>query len=262
MLLSNQTKLIGPPNVQRAPEAAKATTKRDFTPLLMAALGRPRPDLIKQIADLIMINSSSRLGNPQIGLGRDPAWGLLRRLLGARTPALPAPDPAAPARSAGAGRSVPAPSASDEKLTPPAPRAPEPAQNPSRAYEHIIQGAARRYGLDPHLVRAVVTAESDFDPNCVSPAGAMGLMQLMPQTAQDLGVEDPYDPVQNIEGGARYLSQMLKRFGGDVSKALAAYNWGPSNVESGGRLPSETRNYLKKVARFRSLYARGFKAVA
>jgi soluble lytic murein transglycosylase-like protein len=128
--------------------------------------------------------------------------------------------------------------------------------------DRIIQGAAARHGVDPHLVRAVVTAESDFNPRCVSSAGAKGLMQLMPDTAKDLGVSNPFDPAQNIEGGTRYLAQMLKRFDGDEKKALAAYNWGPSNVERSGNLPSETRTYLQRVSRYRGMYASGFSTKA
>ncbi len=123
-------------------------------------------------------------------------------------------------------------------------------------YETLIQRAASKYGVSPHLVKAVVTAESDFDAKAVSSAGAMGLMQLMPGTAKDLGVKNPFDPAQNIDGGTRYLAQMLERFGGDQKKALAAYNWGPGNVERGGSLPSETRNYLQKVGRYQQEYAR------
>ncbi len=125
-------------------------------------------------------------------------------------------------------------------------------------YDQLILDAAKRHGVDPTLVKAVVTAESDFDPNVVSQAGAQGLMQLMPGTAEDLGVEDVFDPAQNIEGGTKYLSWMLKRFDGDTSKALAAYNWGPANVDKGGSYPAETRNYLKKVTAFQGMYAGGF----
>ena len=129
-------------------------------------------------------------------------------------------------------------------------------------YDSLIKDAAQRHGVDPNLVKAVVTAESSFDPNVVSNAGAQGLMQLMPGTAEDLGVDDAFDPAQNIEGGTKYLSWMLNRFDGDVDKALAAYNWGPGNVERGGRYPAETRNYLKKVSSYREMYAQGFSASA
>jgi soluble lytic murein transglycosylase-like protein len=135
------------------------------------------------------------------------------------------------------------------------------AEQPGK-YDSLIKDAAERHGVDPNLVKAVVTAESSFDPSVVSNAGAQGLMQLMPGTAEDLGVNDPFDPAQNIEGGTKYLSWMLNRFDGDVNKALAAYNWGPGNVERGGRYPSETRNYLKKVGSYREMYAQGFSASA
>ena len=125
-------------------------------------------------------------------------------------------------------------------------------------YEALIKEAAERHGVDANLVKAVVTAESDFNPTVVSQAGAQGLMQLMPGTAQDMGVDDVFDPAQNIEGGTKYLSMMLQRFDGDESKALAAYNWGPGNVENGGSYPAETRNYLKKVSAYKDLYAKGF----
>jgi len=111
--------------------------------------------------------------------------------------------------------------------------------------------AAQRHGLDPALVLAVVSVESAFHPGAVSPKGARGLMQLMPPTAASLGVADPFDPVANLDGGARHLSALLVRYGGDLTKALAAYNAGERAVDRHGGVPpySETRAYVSKVLR-------------
>lgn len=112
-----------------------------------------------------------------------------------------------------------------------------------------ISAAAARHGVDPNLLTGLIRAESNFNPSATSPAGAQGLAQLMPGTAAGLGVTNPLDPVQSIDGGARYLRQQLDRFGGDPSKALAAYNAGPGAVERFGGVPpyEETQNYVRRV---------------
>jgi len=117
----------------------------------------------------------------------------------------------------------------------------------SSAYDHLIKEAARRHQVPEGLIKAVISVESNFDPRATSPAGAMGLMQLMPGTARDLGVRCAYNPKENIDGGTRYLRDLLDRYGGNVPMALAAYNWGPGNLERGGSLPRETRKYLASV---------------
>ncbi len=112
----------------------------------------------------------------------------------------------------------------------------------------FIRDAAAKYGLDSRLVSAVAEAESGGDQSEVSDAGAIGVMQLMPDTAAALGV-NPYDEQQNIEGGAHYLKQMLDTFGGDMKKAIAAYNAGPQAVKDYNGVPpyAETQNYVNKV---------------
>lgn len=112
----------------------------------------------------------------------------------------------------------------------------------------LFERAAARHGLDARLVEAVARVESGLDPRAVSPAGAVGLMQLMPETARAMGARDPLDPEQNVEAGARYLRELLDRFG-DLSLALAAYNAGPEAVERHGGLPPypETQAFVRRV---------------
>ena len=115
-------------------------------------------------------------------------------------------------------------------------------------FDYPISEAAAKYDLDPALIRAVIQVESNRNPEAVSPAGAQGLMQLMPKTAAAMGLNNPFDPAQNIEGGSRYLRQLLNRYQGNRRLALAAYNWGMGNLEKRPEaLPKETQQYLLKV---------------
>jgi soluble lytic murein transglycosylase-like protein len=116
-------------------------------------------------------------------------------------------------------------------------------------FNEIIDYAARKYNINSSIIKSVIKAESNFNPNAVSSAGAQGLMQLMPGTAKLLGVTDSFDPAQNIDGGVKYLRDMLDKFGGNLELALAAYNAGPGNVTKYGGIPpfTETQNYVKKI---------------
>jgi len=132
---------------------------------------------------------------------------------------------------------------------------PAKAQSPT-LFENIIKTASRRYGVEEGLIKAVIKMESNFNPTAVSRVGARGLMQLMPDTAAGLGVRNSFDPEQNIMAGTRFLRDMLDRYGGDLDSALAAYNWGPGNVDRsrGAFLPRETREYLVKVKKYYAQY--------
>jgi len=118
-----------------------------------------------------------------------------------------------------------------------------------KSYMPHIRAMGHKYMIDTRLIKAIIIAESCFDPKAVSPAGAQGLMQLMPETARSLGVSDPFDPWQNIEGGVSYLRMMLDQFNQNKELALAAYNAGPDVVKKYGRVPPyrETQRYVKKI---------------
>ena len=138
----------------------------------------------------------------------------------------------------------------------PAPTRPRRARAPARSdYDGLIGEVAAQYSLPPALLKAVIAAESGFDPRAVSPVGAQGLMQLMPETANALGVEDPWAPEQNVRGGSGYLRALLDRYG-DLTRALAAYNAGPEAVDRYGGMPPyrETRAYVERVLAYYRSY--------
>lgn len=116
-------------------------------------------------------------------------------------------------------------------------------------FDPVIQEASRRYGISFPLLKAMIQVESDYDLRAVSSKGAMGLMQIMPDTADLLDIRDPFDPRENIMGGTRYLKMMLERFNGELPLALAAYNAGPGSVDRYNRIPpyQETESYVKKI---------------
>ncbi len=128
-----------------------------------------------------------------------------------------------------------------------------------RLYERDIRYFGVRYGIDPHLIRAIIHVESGFNPQAVSKNGAQGLMQLMPATAAELRVENPFNPRENIEGGTRYFRKLLNIFQQDVNLALAAYNAGPTVVQKQGGIPviAETRNYVNRVLTYYRQYKKG-----
>lgn len=126
------------------------------------------------------------------------------------------------------------------------------AASPNEArLDRIVREAAERHQVDPALVKAVISTESSWNSRAISQKGAMGLMQLIPTTAQRFGVGNPFDPEQNIEGGTTYLKALLDRYHGDLSKSLAAYNAGERAVDLSGGVPAfmETQNYVRKVTR-------------
>lgn len=141
-----------------------------------------------------------------------------------------------------------------EKDETPAAPAPKPSDSPSTHASNLnelINSVSDRHHLDPDLINSVIRAESGFNPRAVSPRGAQGLMQLMPNTASQLGVPNAFDPKANVEGGTRYLRELLERYNFDLIKALAAYNAGPHRVEQYHGVPPyyETRAYVARIVR-------------
>jgi soluble lytic murein transglycosylase-like protein len=129
---------------------------------------------------------------------------------------------------------------------------PAPTWYYSEKYDDLISEASKRHGVSFSLLKAIIKAESDFDPQAVSKKGAMGLMQIMPQNFKLLGLDDPFDPTQNINAGARYFRLLYDRFGGKLALSLAAYNAGPSVVDRYKTIPpyEETEEYVRRVLRY------------
>ena len=132
---------------------------------------------------------------------------------------------------------------------PSAPVAAAPAMVPPEQIDKLVSANASTFNVDPNLIKAIIANESGFNANATSNVGAQGLMQLMPGTASGLGVSNAYDPAQNVWGGSKYIKGLLDRFGGDMTRAVAAYNAGPGAVEKYGGVPpyAETQNYVQNV---------------
>ena len=227
--------------------SSRSASRSDFAATLQQALGTEKPPSVRELAEMArlqMLHSSLNLDPDDSEASAPPPFaGWVRQL------ALAGYRP---------GQTLDTVSASGQGETSTATAPVAPAVPPATAaaggaghFEDIIGKAADRFGVAPELIRAVIRAESDFDPRAQSPVGAQGLMQLMPETARDLGVSAPFDPEANILGGTKYLRKLLDRYQGQVETALAAYNWGPGNVDRGnGRLPEETRNYIARIKQF------------
>ncbi len=174
------------------------------------------------------------------------------------TASYPASSPASAGLAEAATGYIPATSPSAAASAPMSTSATTPPSSSSAAtpYDGAIAQAAARYNLDPAVLHGLIQQESGFNPNSRSSAGALGLTQLMPGTASSLGVSNPLDPVQSIEGGAHYLSQMMSQFGGNTADALAAYNAGPGAVHQYGGVPpyAETQDYVNKVLGYANAY--------
>jgi len=126
-------------------------------------------------------------------------------------------------------------------------------------YDDLITEASKKHGVSFSLLKALIKIESDFNPRAISSAGAKGLMQIMPENIRALSIKDPFDPLENIMGGARYLKQLIRRFDGKLPMALAAYNAGPNMVDRYKRIPpfEETENFVEKVMKYYSIFKKG-----
>lgn len=200
-----------------------------------------------ELMRLDMMRSAFTLGDADGG-GNPPAMGRAVEFMlksfaeNSREPV----DPSSPVAAEGSS-ATPVASAAPESL---------PAKSSGNWLDDVVNRASRRYGVEVGLIKAVIKAESNFNPNAVSPVGAQGLMQLMPATAKGLGVTNSFDPEQNVMAGTKFLKDLLARYGGNVDKALAAYNWGPGNVDRKPHLlPRETREYLVKVKDYYNQFA-------
>jgi soluble lytic murein transglycosylase-like protein len=213
-----------------------------------AAVSNPGPKGFKSILQA----SFARQPQAKSVQGTEVGWNVRdymnRRLVAAlpKTGLKPSPAPVATPVSAEAKNGAPA-----SRPAPSAPPLVSSTNDTQREIQSAVRMASRKYGVPQQIIQSVIRCESNFNPDAVSHAGAQGLMQLMPLTAADLGVTDPFDIQQNVDGGTRYLREMLDRFEGNLEKSLAAYNAGPGTVIRYGGIPPypETQAYVEKVIR-------------
>jgi soluble lytic murein transglycosylase-like protein len=204
---------------------------------LAAPLGAQITTAVDQSGRLVFINTDSRVARNGSTISSPSHASSSDSQMSSARPAWPSlPPPSAPASEGGLERSE-------------EPSAGEPPAPPEDRLDRIVREAAERNNLDPALVKAVISTESGWNPNAISRKGAVGLMQLIPETAQRYGVNNSFDPAQNIEGGTKYLKSLLLRYNGDLTKSLAAYNAGERTVDLNGGVPAipETQRYVQRV---------------
>jgi soluble lytic murein transglycosylase-like protein len=223
-----------------------------FAAMLLTILGLSAPRAHAQIAFYtdsdgrkVFINANAPPA-PKRSTAASRAHAVAAPSVAASTSSAEPSDAPAPASPSALGDTKE--SATNETSTPDASTPDEPAST-KPSLDQMVNEVATRHNVDPQLVRAVIGAESNWDPHAVSRTGAQGLMQLEPSTARLLGVSKAFDPQQNLEGGVTYLRMLLERYGGDLDKALAAYNAGPGAVDRAGGVPhiAETENYVQRV---------------